>query len=429
MHVCVLGGGVVGVTTAYLLACDGHSVTVIEQHSEAGAETSYANGGQLSYSYVAPLAGPSVISHLPGWLLSKQAPLRFKPSLDPAQWAWCIEFLRNCTASRSQQTTVELLRLGAYSKAVMQNLMREESLDFAFSRSGKLVVYRDRQAFAGAKRLMDFQAQFGTQQIALDAAACVDTEPALHAVRSSLVGGIFTASEETGDCYQFTQGLARVAAQKFGVQFLYGVELKGLRREGEQIVAATTSRGDVVADAYVVALGNSSPSLLKPLGIRLPMYPLKGYSLTVPTGKQHATPHISVTDLHHKIVYAKLGDCVRIAGMVDMTPAGSREDAARIRLLQSQAQATMPEAGDYSATQIWTGARPTTPDSKPILGSTGFTNLWLNTGQGSLGFTLAPASAQLVVDAISGRKPALDLEPYALKDRNVGRRYPLDAAN
>ncbi|MFM0239825.1 D-amino acid dehydrogenase [Paraburkholderia phytofirmans] len=423
MHVCVLGGGVVGVTTAYFLAREGYQVTVVEKHTQAAAEASFANGGQLSYSYVAPLAGPSVLSHLPGWLLSRTAPLRFRPSLDVDQWKWCCEFLRHCTSARSRQTTVELLRLGAYSRTVMQELMTNESLDFAFNKSGKLVVYRNAEDFAGARKQMDFQAGFGVEQSALDADACIAVEPALESIHQKLVGGIYTASEEAGDCHLFTRELSRLATEKYGVRFLFGTQLHGLRQESGKVVAAQTSEGDIIADDYIVALGNGSPNLLHPLGINLTMYPLKGYSLTVPVNLGNVAPKVSVTDLHHKIVYARLGDQLRIAGMVDMTPAGSKEDSARIRLLQSQAQATMPNAGDFSATQIWTGSRPTTPDSKPLLGATRFPNLWLNTGQGSLGFTLAAASAKLVTDAVRGRTTRIDISPYQLAGRNEARTY------
>ncbi|WP_175995408.1 D-amino acid dehydrogenase [Burkholderia vietnamiensis] len=423
MHICVLGGGVVGVTTAYFLAREGYRVTVIEQHSNAGAETSYANGGQLSYSYVAPLAGPSVLSHLPGWLLSRTAPLRFRPSMSSAQWRWCLEFLRHCTTSRSRQTTVELLQLGAYSKMVMHELLNNESIDFSFNKNGKLIVYRDPDAFTIALSQMEFQARFGTEQTALDVRACVETEPALFRIRNKLVGGIFTPSEEAGDCRLFTLELSRLASEKYNVKFLYDTELIGLRHESNRVVAAVTSQGEFCGDHYVVALGNGSSEAVKPLGIRLPMYPLKGYSLTVPVRSSDIAPMVSVTDLHHKIVYARLGNQIRIAGMVDMTPVGSPEDRARIRLLKSQAKATMPDAGDYSAAREWTGARPTTPDSKPLLGSTHISNLWLNTGQGSLGFTLACASAKLVADALSRRTPELDLAPYQLDGRNDARSF------
>lgn len=423
MHVCVLGGGVVGVTTAYFLAREGHRVTVVEQHPEAGVETSFANGGQLSYSYVAPLAGPSALHHLPAWLLSKTAPLFFRPSLSLSQWTWCMQFLRHCTTDRSRQTTVEMLLLGAYSKAVMNDVMQDEGIDFDHSKSGKLVVYRDPVEFEGAKRQMDFQAKFGAEQSALDAKACVLAEPALSAVGERLAGGILTPSEDAGDCYLFTRELGRVAKEKYDVKFLFNNRVHGLVREHGKVVAVRIDSGELIADSYVLALGNGSSELAADVGIRLPMYPLKGYSLTVPVGPTHRAPSMSVTDLHHKIVYAKLGQHLRVAGMVDMTPPGSKVDAARIELLRLQAAATMPNAGDFPDAQVWTGARPATPDSKPLLGKTNVSNLLLNTGHGALGFTLACASAKLVADTLCGRSSALDLAPYQLAGRNVRRDY------
>lgn len=417
MHVCVLGGGVIGVTTAYSLAREGMRVTVVERHPSLGAETSFANGGQLSYTYVAPLAGPSVPGHLPEWLLSRTAPLRFRPSLSVAQWRWCMAFLRQCTTARSRRTAIELLRLGAYSRRLMGRLMEAEPLDFAFRRSGKLVVYRDRDEFSAARQQMEFLAGFGADQTALDSASCIDTEPALDSLRDKLAGGIFTGSEESGDCYLFTRELARVAAEKYGVQFVCEASVQGLRREGNRVVAAHTSHGDIGADAFVLALGNGSADLVQPLGMRLPIYPLKGYSLTMPVDRRHVAPEVSVTDLHHKVVYARLGAHLRVAGMVDMTPAGSRADASRLRLLALQANATMPNAGDFSSLREWTGARPATPDSKPLIGATALGNLWLNTGHGALGFTLAAASAELVTDAICHRKGELDAEPFGVTGR------------
>ncbi len=420
MHVCVLGGGVIGVTTAYRLAREGVRVTLVDRHPQLGMETSFANGGQLSYSYVTPLAGPSVPGKLPEWLFSRTAPLRFRPALSADQWRWCLAFLRQCTSERSRRTAVELLGLGAYSRRVMQDLMQAERLDFAFRSSGKLVVYRDRSEFDGARRQMDFLAGFGAEQRALDGAACIAAEPALASLRGRLAGGIFTPSEATGDCHRFTRELARVAVSRHGVQVVGEADVFGLRRDGARVVAARTSRGEIDADAFVVALGNDSAELVRPLGIRLPILPLKGYSLTMPVGDRHVAPQISVTDLHHKIVYARLDAQLRVAGMVDMTPAGSRGDAARIRLLTQQARATLPDAGDYGALREWTGYRPATPDSKPLVGATPLANLWLNTGQGALGFTLAAACAELVTDAICARVGELDAGPFEMVRREAG---------
>ncbi|WP_321938732.1 D-amino acid dehydrogenase [Paraburkholderia sp. J8-2] len=423
MNVCVLGGGVIGVTTAYLLAREGCQVTVVEQHRQVGHETSFANGAQLCYSYVAPLAAPSVFSHLPKWLFDRNAPLRFLPSLDPDQWVWSLKFLLQCTSERSRQSTVELHRLSAYSKQVMDEILSNESIDFDFTQTGKLVIYRDADDFAAARRQVEIQSWSGVVQTVLDAQSCVEKEPALQSMEQVLAGGIFTPTEGSGDCYVFTRELARISAAKYGVNFVNGTKLLGLRQEGDRIVAARTSGGDVNADFFVVALGNGSREALAPLGVRLPLLPLKGYSLTLPIGEKHAAPTISVTDVHHKIVYARLGSRLRIAGMVDMTPAGYRDDPRRVELLKAQAQSVMPNAGDFTKAEVWTGFRPATPDGRPVLGCSEVSNLRLNAGHGALGFTLACASARLVVDEICGLPTALDLAPYSLTGRNSRRQY------
>jgi D-amino-acid dehydrogenase len=337
-----------------------------------------------------------------------------------AQWRWCAAFLRECSTARSEQGTIDLLQLGHYSQELLRSLLAEEALDFDYRRSGKLVVYRDPRAFAGARRQMAFQAALGSRQEALDPRACIAKEPALAEVERHLAGGIWTASEDAGDCHRFSRELARVAATRYRVDFRYGTEVSGFRTAGARVECVTTRDGDVVeADAFVVALGTAGRDLLKPLGIDLPIYPLKGYSLTVPIDDAHCAPTVSITDLHHKIVYARLGARLRVAGMVDMTGANPARDAYRLDLLTRQARKTFPQGGDYANAQSWSGARPATPDSKPILGASSYANLWLNTGQGSLGFTFACASARLVADTIAQRPPALSLAPYGLTRRRA----------
>ncbi|WP_321788508.1 D-amino acid dehydrogenase [Paraburkholderia sp. J94] len=412
MRICVLGGGVIGVTTAYFLARDGHQVTLVERHADVAQETSHANGGQLSYQYVAPLADPSVLPKLPHWLLSRDAALRFVPRLDPHQWRWCLAFLRACTRARSRQTTAELLGLGLLSRRLMHEIVAREALDFDYVRNGKLVVYRDREGFEGARRQADYQAQFGCEQHVLDGAACVALEPALAHIGREIVGGIHTPGEEAGDCDRFTRHLAR-AAQRDGVQLQLGAELSGLRTNGSVVQAAITSQGEIEADAFVVCLGFQSQPMLASLGVSVPVYPLKGYSLTLPDAREHGAPRVSVTDAHHKVVYAPLGERLRIAGMVDLTGMSAHADRERIALLTRQARETFPEAGDYGAIQTWTGMRPATPDSKPLIGATQFRNLWLNTGHGALGFTLACGSAQLLADRLANRTLPLDGAAFA----------------
>lgn len=412
MRICVLGGGVIGVTTAYFLARDGHQVTLVERHADVAQETSHANGGQLSYNYVAPLADPSVLPKLPQWLLSRDAALRFVPRLDPRQWLWCAAFLRACTRARSRATTAELLGLGFLSQRLLHDIVARETIGFDYVRNGKLVVFRDQDGFAGARRQADYQAQLGCEQHALDGAACVALEPALAHIGDAIAGGIHTPGEEAGDCDSFTRGLAR-AAQRDGVDLRVATEFSGLRSHGRKVEAAVTSAGEIEADAFVVCLGMQSQPLLNALGVRVPMYPLKGYSLTLAGAHALGAPRLSVTDAHHKVVYAPLGERLRIAGMVDLTGMSAHADQARIALLTRQARETFPEAGDYNAAQTWTGMRPATPDSKPLIGATRFHNLWMNTGHGALGFTLACGSAQLLADLVAQRALPLDGDAFA----------------
>ena len=412
MRVCVLGAGVVGLTSAYQLARDGHDVTILEGRDGAALEASFANGGQLSYSYVAPLADPSVLPHLPGWLLQSDSALRFVPRLDSQQWRWCLSFLLACRRDRARQTAIEMLQLGALSRDTLHDLVQREAIDFNYVRNGKLVVYRDANAFDAARRKMAYLQTAGSAQRALDAAACVALEPALERAQPLLAGGIHTPSEEAGDCHRFSVVLAEVLKTRYGVTIHYEMPVRSIVTERGSAMAVRTPQGELRADAFVVALGNGSAPLLRALGVRLPMYPLTGYSLTIP-GSPGRAPRVSVTDLHRKVVYAPLGERLRIAGMVEIAGMHVTQRERRLALLKRQAQEIFPNAGDYAQAQTWCGHRPATPDSKPLIGATPFRNLWLNTGHGALGFTLACGSARVIADAIAGRTPPLDLDAYA----------------
>ncbi len=412
MRISVLGAGVAGVTTSWYLARDGHDVTLIDAAPCVAEGASHGNGAQLSYSYVAPLADPSVLPKLPGWLLNPSSPLRFIPRLDPDQWRWCLSFLRNCTVSAAARGTSHLLALGSYSRTAVHALVQETALPFDYQRNGKLVLYRDASAFEAAKRQLQYQAKLGSEQTALTPAGCVATDPAVAPLEKHLTGGILTPSEEAGDCARFTAALAEQAVQKYGLKLHLNTRITGLRVEGNRIAGVHTATGDIDADACVVALGNGSPALLSPHGIRLPVYPLQGYSLTAPIGAQHLPPKISITDLHHKIVYAKLGDRLRVAGMVDLVGRTLRPNPSRLALLEHQAKETFPNAADYDHAEHWCGARPATPDSMPLIGATPVQGLWINTGHGALGFTLSCGSARALADTIGGDVPGIDLTPF-----------------
>ena len=421
MRVVVLGAGVVGLAAAYMLVRDGHSVTVLDGEASSGLATSRANGGQLSYSYVAPFAGPGVVSKVPGWLLDADGPLRFRPDFSLGQLSWLMGFLRACNATTAARTTTSLLRLAYLSRDLLHELVLRESLDFAFARSGKLVVHSDRAGFDAARRQMDGQAALGSEQRALSVAECLGVEPALTHIAHRLVGGIHTPSEDAGDCHLFCQGLERLLRHSnFDVRFHFNARVTQLLTAGGRVVGAATREGVHEGDAFILAFGNGARALAAPLGVDVPIQPLKGYSLTVPISG--AAPAISITDAAAKVVYARLGASLRIAGMADVVGNDPRFDNRRLDTLLRQARAAFPEASDWRELQPWTGLRPATPTGLPLLGPTArWPNLHLNLGQGSLGFTLAMGCAAIIADVIAGRPPPIAMD--GLSEHDASRRH------
>jgi D-amino-acid dehydrogenase len=415
MKVLILGAGVAGVASAWYFWRDGHDVTVLERNPGVALETSFANGGQLSYSYVAPLASPSVIPKIPPWLLRRDSPLRFRPEMDPAQWRWCAEFLAACNQATSELTTERLLRLAFYSRDLMHDLVRAHAPAFDYVQNGKLVVHTDRASYESARRLMDYQRSLGAEQQALERDEVVRIEPALEAMSHRIAGAIYTPSEDAGDCYKFCNELARMmAAGPNPVGFHFGVEVERLLASRGRLMGVETSRGVFEGDAYVLALGTNAPALTRPLGLRLPVYPLKGYSLSLPIVNDAAAPRISVTDFKRKVVYARLGDELRVAGMADLSGKRAVIDVERVDQLVAEVRATFPQASDFSRLAPWCGMRPATPKGTPVLGATPHANLWLNVGHGALGFTLALATGRVVADLATGRTPAVPLDGFTL---------------
>lgn len=414
MHIIVLGAGVTGLTTAHCLAGDGHRVTVVDRAMGPGRGASFANGGQLSYSYVAPLAAPSALLDLPGWLIRRDAPLRFRPQLDSRQWEWCLRFLVACTGEQNRRATERLLRLSMYSRDLLDALLEATPLAFDHSRTGKLVVYSSVESFGAAQTQMEFQRRLGCEQSALDAPACLDLEPALATIAHRIVGGIFTPGEQAGDCRMFCAALETRLVAMGSVGFLYGRSVRRLLVADGRVLGVETDAGVQEGDAYVLALGTGSPALAADAGIMLPIYPLKGYSLTVQVRDPGHAPRISVTDSARKMVYAPLGDRLRVAGMADLVGWSDAIDQSRLSLLVREARQAFPDASDYRRVEPWSGLRPATPTSLPILGPTRLGNLWLNVGQGALGFTLAMGSARVVADLVLGRRPAIPLDGLTL---------------
>ena len=430
MRIAILGAGIAGLTTAWYLARDGHSVEVIERNQGVALETSFANGAQLSYSYVAPLAGPGVLPKVPPWLLRRDSPLRFTPAIDPHQWRWLLEFVLACNRATSDLTTRRLLTLSFYSRALMHQFVAEQdrtdAIDFGYAKNGKLVVFSDQAGFDGARRLLDYQRALGCEQDALDRAQCIVLEPALgdpaSALHKRLVGGIHTPSEEVGDCYRFCVGL-EARLRGMGVRFRLGTSINALHAEAGRVTRIGTDSGDIASDACVLTLGAQSPFLVRPLGLRLPIYPLKGYSLTLPAAAQ--APRISITDFKRKVVYAPLenqgAQQLRVAGMADIAGYSHAIDPMRLGQLVKESKQAFPAATDYAqSTQLmqpWAGLRPATPKGTPILGTTPYANLFLNCGHGALGWTLALGSARIVADLLKGAAPAIALDGFQLGGR------------
>jgi D-amino-acid dehydrogenase len=415
MKVLILGAGVAGVASAWYFWRDGHDVTVLERNHGVALETSFANGGQLSYSYVAPLASPSVIPKIPPWLLRRDSPLRFRPELDPAQWRWILEFLAACNNRTADETTQRLLRLAFYSRDLMHELVAAEKLDFDYVQNGKLVVHTEQESFDSARRLMDYQRKLGAEQEALDAAQAVALEPALEHMAPRIAGAIYTPSEDAGDCYKFCNELKRLMTEGANpVSYRFGVEIERALPSRGRLIGIETSHGVFEADAYVLALGTSAPYLLRGMGIHLPVYPLKGYSLSLPITDERAAPRISVTDYKRKVVYARLGDELRVAGMADLSGRRAVIDVERVGQLVDEVKMAFPRASDFSTLGPWCGMRPATPKGTPVLGATRFSNLWLNAGHGALGFTLALATGRIVADLAAARPPHIPLDGFTL---------------
>ena len=414
MHIGVIGAGIVGLASAYELLRAGHAVTVIDAGRGPGLGTSFANGGQLSYGYVSPLAAPGVLSQLPSLLLSRTGPLRIKPSFDPDFWRWSIAFVKHCNAQANTSSTLRLLSLGLHSRAVMQEFLARESVSFDYRLSGKLVVYRDADKLAAAERSLELANGLGYAQRRVDAATCVTLEPALETIAGELAGGIHTPGEGTGDCQSLCLELARIVGAHADGKLLYEREVTDFDVHGGTVRSIRTRMGDVAVDACVVANGLAAMPLLHKVGESVSLYPLKGYSLTYRHAPVDARPQVSVTDADNKVVYASLGEHLRVAGMADLVGYDYRIAARRIQALRTLSAALFPALAGEGPPLEWTGMRPATPHGRPILQRADtLDNLWLNVGHGGLGFTLSMGAARVIADAIGGKRPAVDLAGFA----------------
>lgn len=412
MRVAVLGAGVVGISSAWYLVQAGHEVVVIERQSAAAQETSFANGGQISVSHAEPWAGPQVPGQLLSWLGHETSPLLWRWRLDPDQWRWGIGFLAQCTARRARENTEALVRLGLYSRDLLQALRHDQGIDYDQLERGILRIYTSAREMARIAAQGEVYARLGCERRVKTVAECEAIEPALREFAIPLAGGLFTPGDESGDACKFTLQLAQRCAAK-GVTFHYDETVASLQAEANRIAGVRLGSGEVLrADAYVAALGSYTPLLLKPLGLRIPVYPAKGYSLTIPLECNDHAPQVSLTDDEHKIVFTRLGDRLRVAGTAEFTGYDTSVNAARCAAIARRVRQLFPRLSQLDRAEPWAGLRPATPGNVPLIGRSRFANLYLNTGHGTLGWTLACGSGQLLADILSGRETAVSAIPY-----------------
>jgi D-amino-acid dehydrogenase len=413
MRIVILGAGVIGVTSAWYLARAGHEVTVIDRQPASALETSFANAGEISPGYASPWAAPGIPQKAIKWLFMKHAPLIIQPRPDLAKISWVAQMLMNCTSAAYATNKSRMVRLAEYSRDCLMDLRRDTGISYDERTQGTLQVFRtQKQVDAAYKDIAVLKAD-GVPFEVLDADGCVAAEPGLAPSRDKIAGGLRLPGDETGDCFKFTTSLAAMA-EAAGVTFRYGVDIQALETDLGRVTAVRTSMGRVTADAFVVALGSYSPALVKSLGIRLPVYPVKGYSITVPIVDETRAPVSTVMDETYKIAITRLGDRIRVGGMAEIAGFDHSLPAKRQATLQHSVEDLFGGAGDQSQATFWTGLRPMTPDGTPVVGKTHLPNLFLNTGHGTLGWTMAAGSGRVLADVVSGRVADIDTSDLGL---------------
>ncbi len=420
MDIIVLGSGVVGTTSAYYLAKAGHQVTVIERQDGAGMETSFANAGEISPGMAAPWAAPGIPLRALQWLLfTRHSPLVIRPRLDPAMWRWIVQMVGNCNAERYETNKSRMVRLADYSRDCLVQLRADTGIAYDERSQGTLQVFRDQRQVDEAAHDIAVLERYGVPYQLLDTAGCAEYEPALARTRGQIVGGLRLPGDETGDCFKFSQALAGMAAA-LGVRFENGVQIERLVAEGGDITGVQTSRGERRADAYVMAMGSYSPLLLAPLGVKVPVYPVKGYSITMPVTSDAGAPQSTVMDETYKVGITRLGERIRVGGTAELAGYDLRLHPGRRAPLERAVNELFPDGGDLSQARFWCGLRPMTPDGTPLLGATPYRNLYLNTGHGTLGWTMSCGSARVLADLVSGKRPEISMEGLTLERYRKG---------
>ena len=412
MKIMVLGAGVIGVTSAWYLAKAGHEVTVVERQPAAGMETSFANGGQISVSHAEPWANPGAPLKILKWLGREDAPLLFRLRADLRQWSWGLRFLLECLPGRTRSNTLTILRLALYSRTMLQQLRRDTAIAYDHLEKGILHLHTDEADFVHAHARVALMQEYGCAMELKTKQELLVIEPALKATRVRIVGATYSPDDESGDAHQFTQNLATLCRGQ-GVEFCYETSVEAITTAGDAVTGTalrdSNGRRQVVnADACVVAIGSYSPFLLASVGVRVPVYPVKGYSVTAPLARPDAAPTVCMTDESAKIAVTRLGNRLRSAGTAELAGYDTSLNEARCRAIIERVEELFPEAGDFANASRWAGLRPATPSNVPLIGRTRYRNLFLNTGHGTLGWTLACGSGKALADLIGGRRPDVE---------------------
>lgn len=409
MQILILGSGVIGVTSAWYLAKQGHQVTVIDRQAGPALETSFANAGQISPGYSAPWAAPGVPLKAIKWMMQDLAPLMINPKVNANTLKWMTKMLSNCNQSSYHTNKARMMRLAEYSRDCFKDLRSEVEIDYEGRTQGTLQLFRTQKQVDAAAKDIAVLEECGVDYEVLDRDGCVSREPALAQVKEKIVGGLRLPGDETGDCYKFTTALAE-ECKKLGVEFKFNTEIEGLISDDNEIVGVKTKEGTLTADRYLMCLGSYSTLLLANVGVVVPVYPIKGYSLTLPVVDETKAPVSTIMDETYKVAVTRFEDRIRVGGTAEITSYDTSLQEKRRKNVEFTVGDLFPGGGDIDQAEFWTGLRPMTPDGTPILGGTRYPNLYLNTGHGTLGWTMSLGSGKFVADVISGNKTDIDPE-------------------
>jgi D-amino-acid dehydrogenase len=412
MRVLVLGGGVVGVTTAYQLQLDGHDIVLVEKLDDVARDTSFGNAGMIAPGHSFVWSSPRAPWILAKSLVLRDQALRFKPSLDPALWRWSWQFLLQCTAAKARANTLRKHQIAVYSQSVLQQTLADTQVAYDRNTNGILYFYRDAASLQAGIAHMQILAEDGQRIEVLDRPQIIAREPSLASAADRIAGGILCPTDETGDCAMFTRGLSEVCRAR-GVTLRTGLTVQAIETAGDTVTGVRTSDGVLTADAYVLSLGCQSPFLARPLGVDLPIYPIKGYSLTIPIGNHRAPPAMAVLDEHNLVAVSRFGDRIRVTATAEFAGYDTSHRPADFTHMTNVARELYPDGADYARAEMWAGLRPMTPDNLPIIGRKRHRNLWYNTGHGHIGWTMSHGSARLVADMIGGRTTEIPVDGLA----------------